>query len=331
MKQTLKIIALLLCAVLAVSALAGCGEKTPEPQPEPAPQYRDPMDIYAAFLAGDEQMSPDYELYGLMPGASYNASSMAETVRKGLVAEWGMEGLFLGDVHYAYIDAGMDGALELAMDIQYLMPGEYVEPYDVILFFKAHEDQLNMTADTYSYYRTSATVNNAGFIQQGGSSSAMSSFFDYSFLESWGSEQFLYSAEYAYGYADPVLPEYYLPVDEVPAEYADHPDEFTFDGGYEIDRYNFLDSTQFNYEDEKDWQNYRKGYCYVILDQNGNDVDIIEPFASLYGRLGVEIVKNEDMNGRIMEACEANGCSTDVITAGEPDWTLLDAARTPKG
>ena len=69
----------------------------------------------------------------------------------------------------------------------------------------------------------------------------------------------------------------------------------------------------------------------MILDQNGNDVDIIEPFASLYGRLGVEIVKNEDMNGRIMEACEANGCSTDVITAGEPDWTLLDAAWTPKG
>ncbi|MBQ2058419.1 MAG: hypothetical protein II488_01460 [Firmicutes bacterium] len=329
MKRSKKTLALVLGLALALCALTGCTGNTPEPPKEPEPAARSSMEIYEAFLDGSEMLIPEYDVAGLLNGAEYNVSAAVKTIRNSVAAEWGGD-FFFGGAYSAYFDAGADGEPELVLRLEYDLPGEYTEPYYQILFLKARDDALYLTADTWEYYRTGVEIGKNGFVQQGGGSSAMSSYFDYSYINELGHNVFLYSAEYSFGNAQAVIPDWYLPVDETPEEYSGY-DDYYSENGFEIDRYNFLNSDDYSFDDDKQWQQYRQGFEYVMLDQSGKDAAVPEPFASLYAKLGITIMKNDDMLSRISEQCRSKGCAPEIISAEPVEWTLLDKDWTPKG
>ncbi|MBR3634820.1 MAG: hypothetical protein IKN47_01385, partial [Lachnospiraceae bacterium] len=99
----------------------------------------------------------------------------------------------ISEAGYSYIDCGMDGHKELALKLFYKDTNEYGSPYTEYMILKSTESGFKLCASANTYYRSEATVNEYGYITEGGSTGADSAYFRSSFVDENGVEQWIYS------------------------------------------------------------------------------------------------------------------------------------------
>jgi len=352
MNRNKKLIALLLCIALMLTAFAGCGkQETPaDPAPvdtevpgdaeteDPAGQEGEGTDVeaappiegpYADFLLDEWPVTVACNAEGLENGQEYTISEIARTFAEYLTYE--DNEFFIDTVSYGYIDCGSDGNEELALSM-YFGSADGFQDYEKLMAIKDFGGEYRLIADTYTAYRVESFINRNGFITYGGSSSASSYYQEYSYIDAAGDRVFLYSCSYNFGLEEPVIPSYELPSD-IPSELADYGLDFA-DNGYEMDIYNFQEYDYDLWDEEGYDDNYRRGNIFVFTDPDGNDVMPEAKLLDLYNKAGVEICSSGELNEMLNMHYKECGFIDDIENGSPVSWKELDSEEIdwmPKG
>ena len=292
----------------------------------PEAEAPDPMEQYQLFLDGKIKTELAYDLMGLSyEDTALSIKELADVYISDLTVDE-HKGAFLGDVYYAYIDCGADGVPELAVEYEIIEDYiDYTSPYYQCVIIKSYDDALRIIDDGYTAYRTQWDINEYGYVTDGGSNSAMSLGFSEHYINASGEKIFLYSGEYNLGFAEPVIPYYYLPQEWLTEDY---PMDIEFsENGYGIDVYNFEPYEEY---EEESYNEHQKQNMFVITDMEANDVELGE-YEDLYAQMGVTIYKSDDMDALLNQHCDELGATQQIRDGGAVDWTLLEADWLPKG
>ena len=349
-----KLISLLLVLAMALAAFTGCGKQAAEPAAsEPAGSSEAPAaqgekngpegggpalsemssdEIYDLFLNDEFPVTVAIDAECLEKGKSYTVSDMVETVRAGVSEE--MYELLLGDVLYSKIDCGADGEPELALSVSYVTPGDTYEGYEKLYVLKNYGGELKLISDDYSQSRSYADITDSGILCWGGSSSAMSYYMEYSYLNEKGEKLFLFSVEYNLGMQNPVIPLYDMPTGTIPDD-VEYEEEFAEDEGLEIDIYNFTKYDSSRFMDDDYYDEYLGKNVYVFLDSEGSDIKPDSRYAQYYEDAGLDIVTENELLTRLnLMLTGEYGVDPNFIYEDFTEWDVLDPETTdwlPKG
>ena len=300
----------ILCIILCLSMLlfAACGAQKSDPA-------ADAKAAYESFLKGDRKTvffsSADDR-------REFTVKELGDALCKDLIREG--NDVFISDVQYAYIDCGLDGVPELAVD--YHVTQQYLDNYpDTAIqhyVIRLAGDELEALWYGETYYRTATTINQAGYITSGGSYSAMGHFYEFSLLDKNCDMQFLYSADYEMGHSEPLISRFNIDYLELPDEYQHDND---FEGDYEVDTYNF---TKYMYDDDYSYAEYRANNMYVFLDAKGEQAEVPEPWASFYKEKGIKVYTQNEMQDLITNYLKEVGVGDDIRNAAVPEWKSLE-------
>ncbi len=353
MNNTRKILAVLLCMALVLSAFCGCGKQekeqpsggeaqapaaapsgekaaepgneTPEPEKEPTPE-----ELYETFLNDAYPVTVACNAEGLEKDLSYSISSLTNTFAEYLSSE-DLQ-YFIDTVNYAYIDCGADGVPELALSLSFVTSEDYMD-FEKLMIVKAFGDELRLVADTFTAYRTQSWLGEYGFISYGGSSSAFSYYQEYSFVNAEGERLFFYSASYNLGLEKAVIPGYELPSDVAP-NLRDQELTFAEADGYGMDIYNFTQYDAERWDDEDYYDEYLRNNIFLFTDPNGVPVLPEEKLLERYRSEGVKIMTYEEIGKLLTEKRSELGLTEEIEYGNVAEWTLLDPDTTewlPKG
>ncbi len=307
-----KTIALLIC--ISMLALSACGGSSGGAQPKQTPEEKARASLIG-FLEGDVKAFTDYS----EPDQSFTIKELGEYICSLTTDTESDSSSVVSDMQYAYIDCGDDGIPEMALDYTITTKyGEYTDMPNTIHFVIANTaDGLKAIYYGETYYRTYTDISRYGYISSGGSYSAMGYYFDNSYINKDGELIYLNSSDFSFGYSRPVISPYDIDYLKLPDDYEDYWD---FDeNGYEIDKFNF---TQF--DENESYDEYRRGYMYVILDSSGNDALPDEHFAQFYKDNGIQFYSSDEIQDILMKHAQDLGVSEKIFNDYEPvEYTKL--------
>ena len=281
-------------------------------------------DYYYRFLEGDNKVNViglNSDKWGyLKDGEALTFEELYTEYGKGL-EEDGFPSAVI-EANYAIIDCGLDGMPELAIKIKYINEAsEYAAPLEAYFILKYSYGEFFVVTVKETYERSESTLNVAGFGSTGGSSGASSYGCEQWYIAPNGEEIFLYLYTSESAFADAILPAYRVPTDNLPENYPEYTD-FTYENYYVIDSYNFTEYSSSDYSDEY-YNEYNRGYIYVVTDESGNDVDWNENFAELYESLGIKKYTTIEIGDVLSEHMEELGVTDEIIKADPITWTRL--------
>ncbi|MBP5746009.1 MAG: hypothetical protein J6W58_06875 [Lachnospiraceae bacterium] len=277
--------------------------------------------VYKQFLEGRIPVRVKNEEY--LDDGVYFLEELIDTYAIRLGQE--MLPSVISEAGYSYIDCGMDGNKELALRFYYTDTNEYGSPYTQYLILKhSDKDGLKLCASAHTYYRSEATVNEYGYITEGGSSGAASAYFRNSFVDADGIEQWIYSDSYLMGLEKPMIPPDNLsgPLsNKIPTSYDYEP------GYYYLNCYLLEDYQLPDYDPEtwdSDYEGLVKARLYVFEDDNGKVVLPDKDYVSICAQNGVRILSKEEFDSTLDEHYRAIGYKEEIQNGKDIEWTSFD-------
>jgi hypothetical protein len=330
MKKIFSIL-LALSLVFGLAACTNSGDNKPapgsDPVKEPDPVVEpEPTDVYMAFLREESDVTMNFDAYGMQEGKSYGLKEFVENVNEKLNDEYG-EG-FMGDVSYTFLDCGLDGIPEMALNVQHFMNrGDYTEELTAFFVIRAYGTLgLKVVDHDYTYYRYTSTLNQAGFIWAGGSSGANYWGYNVRFVNANGGPTYLYSCDEIYALDGTFIPTYMLPSDRdsAPFEYIE---EYKEDGNtltiYNFEQYGTWELNTYN---QHLWKNY-----YVFTDFYGEDVELDPEYKAYFDQIGLNVVDSGTMDSIVEDYLRDLGVTDEMVDADPVEWIKWDADWMPKG
>ncbi len=298
-------------------AVSPAVEKEPETE---ADDDEKNMEVYKEFLEGRIAVTIKDEYY-LEDGAYFlediinsYAIKLGENLLPNVISEGG----------YSYIDCGMDGHKELALRLYYTDTNEFASPYTEYMIFKSSDKGFKLCASANTYYRSEATVNEYGYITEGGSTGAASAYFRSSFVDADGIEQWICSDSYLMGLEKPMIPP-----DSLSGPLSNKiPTNFNYEPGYYyLNCYLFEDYQLPDYDPDtwdSDYEGLVKARLYVFEDEKGNGVMPDKNYVSICAQNGVQILTKEEFESAQNEHNKAIGYDTKIQNGKEIEWTPFD-------
>ena len=227
----------------------------------------------------------------------------------------------ISEAGYSYIDCGMDGKKELALKLFYKDTNEYASPYTEYIILKSTESGFKLCASANTYYRSEATVNEYGYITEGGSTGAASAYFRSTFVDANGDEQWIYSDTYRMGLDDLRIPQDYLSEalsKKLSSKYGKE------SGYYNLNCYLFENYELPDYDPDtwdSDYEGLVKTMLYVFEDDNGSILTPDRDYVSLCAQNGVRILNKEEYEGLLNEHYAAIGYDEKIQSGKDIEWT----------
>lgn len=276
---------------------------------------------YEAFLAGEEKVyvdkydyvkrteDGDYSYFG-----DYSCMTIEEFFKQVVDTEkLGSFSFPFESAKYAYIDCGMDGIPELAMEAVFVDEWDQLERYYVI---KLVDDKLELTYMDASYYRSFMNITNlAGVVEKVASYGAASSGYQLGFLDA--------DARYVLDYDQEIS---YMALYMLPGRFDDAVANTEED-------YSTLYLRRYAFElniDGHEFDEYEKRTLYCAqkeADEESNGVDFKENeriAKTLFNYVGDKLYSLDEINNKIAEREKSIGFNDDIKNAGEFGWTDLE-------
>ena len=290
-----------------------------EPAKEADTDEKD-MEVYKEFLEGKVAVSIKNEGF-LEDGVYY-----LEEIIDSYAIKLGQNMLpdVISEAGYSYIDCGMDGHKELALKLFYKDTNEYGSPYTEYMILKSTESGFKLCASANTYYRSEATVNEYGYITEGGSTGADSAYFRSSFVDENGAEQWIYSDTFKMGLGELRIPQDYLSDSLSKKLSGNYSGE---KGYYDLNCYLFENYELPDYNPDtwdSDYEGLVKTMIYVFEDDNGNILTPDKDYVSLCAQNGVVIMSKEEFDSALNEHYKAIGYNEEIQNGKDIEWTSFD-------
>jgi len=289
--------------------------------------------VYEEFLSGKREAVSITDAGMLEEGRSYFLEDIFNSFGSQLEKE--MLPSVLSDKKKAYIDCGMDGYPELAVQMSFERADGYDSPDVEYIVLRLNGEELDIVTNFSEYYRSFATLNEYGFITIGGSSGALSYSCTNSFINADGKEEFLWSESDHFGFSKPYFSteSYEIPDDlkEILAKDVEYAE-----GGnsYEMNRVCFVE-----YEDTlaegEEWEKHYKEYLlkgyYTFVDADGNNGVTDEEYISLCNENGVKLMTLEELDQMRADRAWELGCTSEIVSGEMPSWEDFDVESETEG
>ncbi|MCR4807665.1 MAG: hypothetical protein K5857_08300 [Lachnospiraceae bacterium] len=285
----------------------------------------DKVDIYKAFeafLKDDEAAVSDIDKKGLL--RSGNRYSFTELVRSFLGEKNQYDaGIELYDASYTYIDCGEDGVEELAVWFNFGMNG--IGDYDnaLCVFYCDDEGEVHIIGYDYWGYRSQLTLNEYGYVTNGGSGGAAVFCEDRYFFNADHERIFLYSMEEEMELKEPMVNKYYL---KNGFDRTDYPEkEYDENGkGYTVYMYSFKEHDYDNDSEDTDYyEKYYKDYMYAFTDYRDEPAAPDEKLADFYKKENVKWYSPDKLDKMILDHQHELGADDDIINGDNVSWDSL--------
>ena len=277
--------------------------------------------VYKQFLEGRIPVRVKNEEY--LDDGVYFLEELIDTYAIRLGQE--MLPSVISEAGYSYIDCGMDGNKELALRFYYTDTNEYGSPYTQYLILKhSDKDGLKLCASAHTYYRSEATLNEYGYITEGGSQGAASAYSEQRFVDKDGIQQWIYSDSYHMGLSKLRLTSDVLPERLSQKLYTTYSSE---SGDYYLNCYLFEDYKLPDYDPdtwESDYEGYAKARLYVFTDINGSILTPDSDYVSLCAQNGIRILSKEEFDSALSEHYKAIGFDEKIQGGNDIEWTSFD-------
>lgn len=281
------------------------------------------MELYDKFLAGTEKMYISKVNLGMDSWGDFTPSLQADgsyTIEEFLQAFFSdragyyMQSYTVNELDYAYVDCGVDGRKELALNF---FPSINGEEYSVILLVKDVSGRLELCFWTEDGYRSYNRINTKGVISRGGSGGA-SNWYDSSYgIDAEGNSFLIYEQQtcgcYDLYYSDVDFGEIAssLNVDDISIL------RYSFDG-YNAEEY-----------DEESYKKYMEDcyYSYTCYPEpeTAEEIETFYGDKSSYTKfmklLTDNLYKPDEMEKVMAEKLAEKGVSMEMLEYDEPAWT----------
>lgn len=222
----------------------------------------------------------------------------------------------ISDGKYAFIDCGMDGTPELALNMAFSLD---MDTANQCLVFKYIDGQVCLISSQYGYYRSYVDINEYGYITYGGSGGASVHYGDYRYINKDGEEIFLYTEQEDMAFSGPYISEYYFPGHEYPKGYPE--DIYSYGDIYiSCSTYNF---NEYVYYEESDDEDYYKNNIYTFYDEEGNYVEPDADIAKIYKENNINYYDTDEVEKMLSEHLESLGVTKEIRDGKEPQWVSL--------
>ena len=267
---------------------------------------------YMDFLADKELAVADIsENEYFREGNRYSFSEIIDMYIRNESVYFDGGDIGLTDALYSYIDCGNDGIPEMAVQLTYMLNGDFNRVY----FFNYRDGEVHLIGSDEWGYRSIMDLNRLGYVINGGSGGAVLWVNDHYYFDAEGQRSFLYNFEQYMGLKTPRIPKYYMKNGDTREDYPD--DEFE-EGSYMAYIYNF---DEYIYDENDDHEaTYDKYYSkniYCFLDEKERDVEPDDRFKELYRKEGIKWYKLDEIK-KLVEDHEAALGVTDEIRNAEP-------------
>lgn len=274
---------------------------------------------YEDFFADDELAVSDVDVKGLFrKGNRYSFSDMIDTYIKN-ESEYlePDEKVKLKDATYAYIDCGADGSVELAVDLNYTLYGDY----NYVLFFKYDDGEVHLIGTDDWGYRSFLTVNEYGYVNIGGSGGANLYLNEYYYFDENSERIYLYSEETLMGMDSPRVQKFYL---KGGYDRDDYPDDSFEADGYTVTTVNFR---EYEYDEDTTgdalYEKYYKDQIYCFEDSNEKSVKPDSYMIDLYEKEGVKWYSRSELDEIIRKHQDELGADERIREGKEAQWESI--------
>lgn len=275
---------------------------------------------YEAFFADEVLAVSDIDEKGsLREGNRYSFSDIIETYIKneGQYLDPADQQIKLKDATYSYIDCGADGSVELVTDLVFSLYGEE----NVVCFFKYDDGEVHLIGKDSWGYRSFMTVNEYGYVNNGGSGGANRYYNEYYYFDADGKRVFLYSEETLMGMDSPRVSKYDM---KNGYDRDDYPDDSFDTGGYTVSTVSFK---EFEYDEDMTeddlYEKYYKDYLYCFEDEQEKSVKPDSYMIDLYKREGVNWYSRDELDNIINEHQDELGADSRIRQGNEAEWESI--------
>lgn len=284
------------------------------------------MEVYEEFLSGKREAVSITDAGMLEEGRSYFLEDIYNSFGGQLENE--MLPSVLSEKKKAYIDCGMDGYPELAVQMSFTRADGYDSPDVEYIVLRLNGEELDIVTNFSEYYRSSAYINEYGFITVGGSGGATTYTSSNSFITADGKEEFLWSETGKFGYDKPYFSlDTYEIADDIKPIIGREVGYAEGGNAYEMDRVSFVKyecvssdpEEQIKYEEE-----YLLNCYYTFIDDEGNNGVTDEEYIKLCNDNAVNLVTLEELDQMRADRALELGCTAEIVSGQIPEWVDLD-------
>ncbi|MBR4719126.1 MAG: hypothetical protein IKP31_02660 [Lachnospiraceae bacterium] len=275
---------------------------------------------YNSFFADADLAVSDVDVEGMLrKGNRYSFSEIIDAYIARESQYFGPDDdpVRLTDATYAYIDCGADGSVELAVNLNYTIYGDY----NYILFLRFDDGDVHLFGTDEWGYRSYLNVNEYGYVDSGGSGGANLHIDEYYYFNSDCERIYLYSEETLMGMDTPRVPKYYL---KGSYERNDYPDDSFEVDGYTVYTVNFR---EFEYDEnmteDNTYESYYKDQLYSFEDANGRPVNPDKDIAELYKKEGVKWYSYDELNEIVDKHQDELGAVVKIRNSEEAQWESI--------
>ena len=275
---------------------------------------------YTDFLADKELAVSDIEINGMLrKGNKYSFSEIIDAYIRNESANIDDE-IKLREASYAYIDCGADGTAELAVNLEYTLFGAYNYMY----FFRFDDGEIHLFDGRDWGYRSFLTVNEYGYVNDGGSGGANLYLNEYYYYDADCKKVYLYSEEALMGMDSPRIQKYYL---KGGYERNDYPDDSYEVGGYTVYTVNFKEYPSMLYEDMTEvslYDIYYRDQIYSFTDENDRPVKPDKDMIEFYKKEGVKWYSRDELDEILIKHQDELGADKKIREGREASWEIID-------
>ncbi|MCR5406632.1 MAG: hypothetical protein K6E88_07580 [Lachnospiraceae bacterium] len=275
---------------------------------------------YEAFLADEVLAVSEIDEQGfLREGNRYSFSDIIETYIKNesQYLDPSDQQIKLKDATYSYIDCGVDGSVELVTDLVFSLYDEE----NVVCFFKYDDGEVHLMGKDSWGYRSFMTVNEYGYVDNGGSGGANRYYNECYYFDADGKRVFLYSEETLMGMDSPRVSKYNM---KNGFDRDDYPDDSFDTEGYTITTVSFK---EYKYEegmtDEDLYEKYYKDYMYCFEYEQEGSVNPDSYMIDLYKREGVKWYSRDELDRIVDEHQDELGADSKIRQGNEVEWESI--------
>jgi len=271
-------------------------------------------EIYLDFIRGNNKMTVKNSSIGWFEeGKEYSYDEMCSAFAGDFTDMFA--DVVLNNACYAFIDCGADGVPELIISQEYTFEYDTANLYSI---FKYIDGKVCCVSSQYGYYRSFVSVNEYGYICNGGSGGAALYYQDNSFINKDGEEVFLYSESDEMAMSDAYIPIYSFPGHEAPEGYPEDLYQYSDEGNYyTCVTYNF---TQYQYVEDGEDEEYYKNNFYTFYDEDGIYAAPDAELEKIYKDNGIKFYTTTEADQMVKEHEASLGVTDQIRDGNDIEW-----------
>lgn len=289
------------------------------------------MTAYQQFLDGSRKCEIAYQYANIQQGVQYDISGLLGWFAKFHYDDFLMP-LTNTKVLYGYMDCGIDGVNELALDVVFTYDdGVYgPEEYEVYFVIGYDGSEIKLIDVENSYYRVATDLSATGYVVTGGSSGANVCDYTVSCITGDCRKVLLYKEEDIYEEEEPYISYYNISSLVRPDDYPDYepayqgyymfPNSADPNMTYIIRTINFEESPYYGTDE---YESYLQKNLFFVSDDNDNSIELPWEYSNYYASMGLNIYGYDEMQTMIYNHVYEIGINPDWLTYVPIEWNYL--------